>query len=1151
MSSSLLEKLKIKPIPKQIKRIEIGLVREEPAVREAVKVATKIIDKREKSRRDMGQIRKRLAASRNVADLRPETLIEPEQKPQSRLRMSIQDIIEESDGDDEGESKTGVEFARKKAIIEKDARDEREDEREDEDRLDEERKEDEEEEAEKPKIVIKRPKKPRLIFKDKTKVEVKEGAVEKPKRKLRITEGPLSLLKIGDTIINDRLPAKKPEVLIRASSYYMSNREIFLNFISSLFRNYKEQIDGEAANVSCDQRQTGDYSAMAHQNLVRDYLNIYTPYRGLLLYHGLGSGKTCTSIGIAEGMKNHKQVMILTPASLRANFYKELKKCGDPLFRRNQFWEFVKTDGNKNLTKAISNALSLPIETIEKQGGAWMINVQKPANYTSLNAPQQRQLDEQLNAMIESKYQFINYNGLRKSHLQTLTNNDTINPFDNKVVVIEEAHNFVSRIANKITSKASGSLAIRLYEFLMSAKNCKIVMLTGTPIINYPNELGIMFNILRGYIKTFVFKLNVLSDRKVSEASIKKMLGDVSVVDYIEYSANRTTLTITKNPFGFVNVNKKGNYEGVAIGERGNIEDDDFVRIVTSTLSKQDIQVAKGIQIREFKSLPENLNDFKAYFIDEDGFSVKNVNLFKRRILGLASYFRSAQEQLMPSYSKSTDFHIVKVPMSDFQFGVYEEARKQERKLEKRNAQKRKKAGGKDIYEETVSTYRIFSRAFCNFVFPKEEIKRPLPVKGDDMLAALEAENADEDLLDAKSVDEKLMNPDGVYGAEDKEELMAIQKRLEAADYERHIQEALEKLKENAHKFLTPTALETYSPKFLKMLENITDKDNIGCNLIYSQFRTLEGVGIFKLVLEQNGFTQFKIKKNSAGIWSLDIPAEDMAKPKFALYTGTEDDEEKELIRNIFNSEWNLVPRNLIQALEEQGLTTNKLGEAIKILMITASGAEGIDLKNVRYVHIVEPYWHPVRIEQVIGRARRICSHASLPVELRTVEVLLYLMEFTQEQLSTDKSLELRLKDKSKMDNTTPFTSDQTIYEIASIKEDVNSQLLTAVKEASIDCVIHSKSGSKEGLKCFTFGGVTNDKFATTPSISAEESDAIAEANLVKVTWKAKTVTVEGIKYALREDTGELYDLESFKAKNPVLVGNLEKQGRRYKVTWI
>ena len=55
------------------------------------------------------------------------------------------------------------------------------------------------------------------------------------------------------------------------------------------------------------------------------------------------------------------------------------------------------------------------------------------------------------------------------------------------------------------------------------------------------------------------------------------------------------------------------------------------------------------------------------------------------------------------------------------------------------------------------------------------------------------------------------------------------------------------------------------------------------------------------------------------------------------------------------------------------------MGEIIKVLMITSSGSEGINLRNTRYVHIMEPYWHPVRMEQVIGRARRICRHKDLP----------------------------------------------------------------------------------------------------------------------------------------------------------------------------
>ena len=62
--------------------------------------------------------------------------------------------------------------------------------------------------------------------------------------------------------------------------------------------------------------------------------------------------------------------------------------------------------------------------------------------------------------------------------------------------------------------------------------------------------------------------------------------------------------------------------------------------------------------------------------------------------------------------------------------------------------------------------------------------------------------------------------------------------------------------------------------------------------------------------------------------------------------------------------------------------------------MITSSGAEGISLRNCRFVHITEPYWHPVRVEQVIGRARRICSHKDLPLSERNVKVFIYLMSF-------------------------------------------------------------------------------------------------------------------------------------------------------------
>ena len=62
--------------------------------------------------------------------------------------------------------------------------------------------------------------------------------------------------------------------------------------------------------------------------------------------------------------------------------------------------------------------------------------------------------------------------------------------------------------------------------------------------------------------------------------------------------------------------------------------------------------------------------------------------------------------------------------------------------------------------------------------------------------------------------------------------------------------------------------LTTYSPKFFTMLNNIIDTNNKGIHLIYSQFKTLEGIGIFKLVLKQNGFAEFKLKKSATGEFS-------------------------------------------------------------------------------------------------------------------------------------------------------------------------------------------------------------------------------------------------------------------------------------------
>ena len=973
-------------------------------------------------------------------------------------------------------------------------------------------------------------------------------------------------LRLGKTLYINRIPKLEPNVLIKASNYYLYNREIFISFINSLFEPYKQQLLKEEqdmtsgkASISCATNDISNFSLLIHQKIVRDYINIYTPYRGLLLYHGLGSGKTCSSIAIAEGIKNDKKVLIMTPASLRDNYVEELKKCGDYLYKKNQFWEFIDTKAHPQYLDYLSSLLKLPREYIISNGGAWFINVKKEPNYDSLDFEDQKKINSQLDKMINYKYQFISYNGLRSSHLNGMTYGGTINPFSNKVIIIDEAHNFISRIVNKLNRKTS--LSMKLYNYLMDAENCKIILLTGTPIINYPNEIAILFNILRGTIRSYNCKL-ILDKKTMTKEKIEGILKAANILNYvdlIEYNAVSYEVTITQNPFGYVrsdtNKNKLAYSSDV-------LSSDQFIQKIKGAFEAQSLKIAGNkININGYKALPDNFDDFKSLFISPNN-SINNPSMFKMRIIGLTSYFRSAQEQLMPKYSHSNsdDFKIIKIPMSDFQFGIYEEARVQERKLEEANKKKKSKktktgAQGDDLYSDSVSTYRIFSRAFCNFVFPKPAIKRPMPNNDETLETTLEnmselnddeaiAKNLSEDVIDDLSISEKLNNIDGKYDADDIKDLEkdAATQKLGDTSYSKRIAEALKELEKNASKYLSKEGLQLYSPKFLHILENIIDSDHKGIHLLYSQFKTLEGIGILKLVLKENNFAEFKIKKNESGEYILNVSSEDMNKPMFASYTGSETPEEREIIKNVLNSNWKLVPSSLVKTLQTLS-ENNFLGQIIKVLMITSSGAEGISLKNVRYVHITEPYWHPVRIHQVIGRARRICSHSDLPKELQTVNVFLYLMVFSEQQLSSDLSIELRLKDISKKNKKQVITSDEYLYEISSIKEEINASLLQSVKESAIDCSIHTRASSSEkDVKCFVIGNPSENKYIYTPNIEAQDKDEGMKLNKKKQVLKLNELIINKIKYAYNKETQELYDYDSFLKNELLLVGKLVTQ---------
>ena len=85
----------------------------------------------------------------------------------------------------------------------------------------------------------------------------------------------------------------------------------------------------------------------------------------------------------------------------------------------------------------------------------------------------------------------------------------------------------------------------------------------------------------------------------------------------------------------------------------------------------------------------------------------------------------------------------------------------------------------------------------------------------------------------------------------------------------------------------------------------------------------------------------------------------------------------------------------------------------------------------------------------------------------------------------------------------------------------------------------NSSASAKENIKCFSIGSPSNDKFAYLPNISNQEEDSDAKKNKQLIEWEATIYKIQGIPYAYRKETGEVYDLDSYRQKNPILVGHL------------
>jgi hypothetical protein len=112
--------------------------------------------------------------------------------------------------------------------------------------------------------------------------------------------------------------------------WVLPNKLYFPSWVSSTFSKYK-------LGKTTEKIVKGKFSPLKYQKFLKKFMQPVSPYRGMLLYHSLGSGKTCTAIGIAEQFKEQKNIVVLLPASLKDNFIRKgVLFCGDDDYKQSQ-----------------------------------------------------------------------------------------------------------------------------------------------------------------------------------------------------------------------------------------------------------------------------------------------------------------------------------------------------------------------------------------------------------------------------------------------------------------------------------------------------------------------------------------------------------------------------------------------------------------------------------------------------------------------------------------------------------------------------------------------------------------------------------------------------------------------------------------------
>lgn len=279
------------------------------------------------------------------------------------------------------------------------------------------------------------------------------------------------------------------------------------------------------------------------------------------------------------------------------------------------------------------------------------------------------------------------------------------------------------------------------------------------------------------------------------------------------------------------------------------------------------------------------------------------------------------------------------------------------------------------------------------------------------------------------------------------------------------------KYKENALNCLDKDNIYKYSPKIDRIIKYI--KNSTGIVFVYSRFLKA-GVIPLAIALEQQGYSKYS-KFGGTNILS--------------KTTNTNIEPSNKLKYMVISGNSPAISSHFINELEVLKSPANNDGSIIKIVLVTTKGIEGLDFKNIREIHILEPWFNLSRIQQIIGRGIRNNSHITLAENLRNTTIYQYV-------------------------NCTNSDSQETIdfrmYRLSEKKQKRVSKIERILKENSIDCNLTREVLTREQS---TRDIITSQNISTTISIGDINNSKECDYQNCEIVCKPKVkITKEVIK---------------------------------------